>query len=283
MANPAFDAHVFDIYATLHAGATLVSASRDTFTNPAAFTHLIRTEQITVAFIPPAILAQLDPDQLTGTALRAIACGGEALPAALAIRWARPGLDLHNPYGPTETTVEVTDYICPTDEPLTGPPPIGRPLPHHRAYVLDHRLRPTPIGIPGELHIAGTGLAHGYLNQPGLTAQRFLPDPYSHTPGQRMYATGDLARWRADGHLEHLGRRDRQIQLHGQRIELGEIEHTLTRHPDIRQSAVVLRDNSHLVAYLVGDADLDDVRRHLAHRLPTYMIPTALVRCPSCP
>ena len=98
-----------------------------------------------------------------------------------------------------------------------------------------------------------------------------------------MYATGDLARWRSDGHLEHLGRRDRQVQLHGQRIELGEIEHTLTRHPDIRHSAVVLRDNSHLIAYLVGDAGPRRPRRHLADQLPTYMIPTALVRWPSCP
>ncbi len=278
--NPAFDAHIFDCYPSLLAGATLISAPRDTITDPAAFTDLIRAERVTLSFIPPAILAQLEPDQLTGTALRAIACGGEALTAQQANRWSRPGLELHNPYGPTETTVVVTDYICPTT-PLTTPPPIGAPLPNQRAYVLDHRLRPAPIGIPGELHLAGTGLAHGYHHRPGLTAQRFLADPYG-PPGQRMYATGDLARWRSDGQLEYLGRRDRQVQLRGQRIELGEIEHTLTQHPDVRQSAVTVHDNT-LVGYLVGDPDLDDVRRHLADRLPTHMIPTALVPLPELP
>ena len=282
VASPAFDAHVFDVYAALLAGATLISAARDTVLDPVMFTRIIRSERVTVSFVPPAILALLDPEQLAGTALRAISCGGETLPAALANRWTRPGLDLHNPYGPTETTVEVTDYVCPA-APATTPPPIGRPLPHHRAYVLDRRLRPTPIGVPGQLHIAGAGLAHGYLNQSALTARHFLADPYADTPGQRMYATGDIARWRSDGQLEYLGRHDRQVQLRGQRIELGEIEHTLTQHPDVRQCAVVLRDNSYLAAYLVGDADLDDVRRHLAQRLPAYMIPSAYVMLPELP
>src|SRR6266508_1786966 len=245
------------------------------------FNHTAPTEIYTLSLhdaLP--ILAQLEPDQLTGTALRAIACGGEALTAQQANRWSRPGLELHNPYGPTETTVVVTDYICPTT-PLTTPPPIGAPLPNQRAYVLDHRLRPAPIGIPGELHLAGTGLAHGYHHRPGLTAQRFLAEPYG-PPGQRMHANGDLPRWRSDGQLEYHGRRDRQVQLRGQRIELGEIEHTLTQHPDVRQSAVTVHDNT-LVGYLVGDPDLDDVRRHLADRLPTHMIPTALVPLPEPP
>ena len=175
----------------------------------------------------------------------------------------------------------VTDYLC-TNEPLTGPTPIGTALPNHRAYALDQRLRPVPIGVPGQLYIAGTGVTYGYHDRPGLTAQQFLPDPYADTPGQRMYATGDLVRWRADGVLEYLGRRDRQVQLRGQRVELGEIEHTLTQHPDIRQSAVTVRDNAP-VGYIVGDADLDDVRRHLADRLPTYMIPTTLVPLPELP
>ncbi|MFD1120859.1 non-ribosomal peptide synthetase, partial [Sphaerisporangium aureirubrum] len=133
-----------------------------------------------------------------------------------------------------------------------------------------------PVGISGELYISGAGVAHGYLNRPGLTAQRFLPDPYSGRPGRRMYATGDLVRWRPDGQLEYLGRTDRQIKLRGQRVELGEIEHVLARHPAVRHCAVILRGDQ-LAAYVVGDADPGHLRRHLAEQLPTYMIPSVFV------
>ncbi len=280
--NPAFDASIFDCYATLLAGATLISAARETIAEPAAFANLVHAERVTLSFIPPAVLALLDPEEFAGGSLRALWSAGEALPPEQATRWPRPGLELHNAYGPTETTVVVTDYVC-TNEPLTGPTPIGTALPNHRAYALDELLRPVPIGVPGQLYVAGTGVTYGYHDQPGLTAERFLADPYSNRPGERMYATGDLVRWRSDGVLEFLGRRDRQVQLRGQRVELGEIEHTLTQHPEVRQCAVVVRNGDQLVAYLAGEPDVDGVRGYLADRLPTYMIPTVFVTLPALP
>jgi amino acid adenylation domain-containing protein len=280
--NPAFDASIFDCYATLLAGATLISAPRETIADSAAFADLIRSEQVTLSFVPPAVLALLDPEDFAGSALRGLWSAGEALPPEQATRWPRPGLELHNSYGPTETTVVVTNFVC-TDEPLTGPTPIGTALPNHRVYALDERCRPVPIGVAGQLYVAGTGVTYGYHDRPGLTAERFLPDPHADTPGERMYATGDLVRWRADGVLEFLGRRDRQVQLRGQRVELGEIEHTLTQHPDVHQCAVLVRNGDQLVAYLAGEPNLDELRRFLADRLPTYMIPTVLVTVPALP
>jgi len=280
--NPAFDASIFDCFATLLAGATLISARRETIADARAFAELVRTERVTLSFVPPAVLALLDPEDFAGSALRAIVSAGEALPPEQAARWTRPGLKLHNSYGPTETTVIVTDYLC-TDEPLNGPTPIGSVLPNHRGYVLDERMRPVPVGVPGDLFISGTGVTHGYHGRPGLTAERFLPDPYAPTPGRRMYATGDLVRRRADGVLEFLGRRDRQVKLRGQRVELGEIEHTLTQHPAVRQCAVQVHEGTVLVAYLAGEPDLESLRAYLAERLPTYMIPTRLITLPALP
>ncbi|MEO3808387.1 amino acid adenylation domain-containing protein [Sphaerisporangium sp. B11E5] len=287
VANPAFDVTVFDTFATLLAGATVVSAPFAVMTDPAALTTLLRAENVTVAYIPPAVLGLLDPAHLTGSRLRAVLCIGSVLGVELANRWSRPGLALHNGYGPTEATVICTNYVCP-GTPLEGTVPIGAALPHQRTYVLNKRLRPVPVGVAGQLYIAGAGLAHGYLNRPGLTAERFLPDPYSGRPGERMYASGDLVRWRPDGLLEFLGRTDRQVKLRGQRIELGEIEHVLARHPAVRQCAVIMRDDTYLAAYVVAEPGHDDpdpaeLREHLAHALPTYMIPTAWVALRALP
>ncbi|MFC6087550.1 amino acid adenylation domain-containing protein [Sphaerisporangium aureirubrum] len=281
VANPAFDVTIFDTFATLLAGGTIVSAPSAVITDPAALTTLLREEHVTVAYIPPAVLALLDPARLSHGRLRAILCIGAVLGVELANRWSRPGLTLHNGYGPTEATVICTNYVCP-GTPLHGTVPIGTALPHHRAYVLNKRLRPVPVGVAGQLYISGAGLAHGYLNRSGLTAERFLPDPYGGQPGERMYATGDLVRWRPDGQLEYLGRTDRQIKLRGQRVELGEIEHVLARHPAVRHCAVILRDDSYLAAYVVPEPGHDDpdpaeLREHLARVLPTYMIPTAWI------
>jgi nonribosomal peptide synthetase DhbF len=279
--NPAFDVTIFEIFATMLAGATLIAVPRETILEPAAFTAILLEEHVTMMWVPPAVLATLDPEQLAGSRLRSLFIGGEAFSAELVNRWSRPGLALHNSYGPTETTVVSIDYLCPTT-PLTAPPPIGTPMPNHRAYVLDRRLRLVPVGVPGQLHIAGTGVAHGYLNRAGLTAERFLPDPYASQPGQRMYATGDIARRRPDGLLEYLGRADRQVKIRGQRVELGEIEHALSAHPRIRQCAVVLRHDI-LAACIVGDADPAQLREHLAARLPAYMIPAAFIPLPALP
>jgi amino acid adenylation domain-containing protein len=281
-ANPSFDASIFDCFATLLAGGTIVSAPHETIADPAAFTTLLRDERVTLTFIPPAILGLLDPDTLTDSALRLVYTGGDVLGTDQANRWTRPGLELRNVYGPTETTVFCTQYRLPRT-PMVTPPPIGTALPHQRTYVLDARLRPLPVGVPGQLFVAGVGVAHGYHNRAALTAQRFLPDPYDDRPGQRMYATGDRVRWRSDGVLDYLGRLDRQVKIRGLRIELGEIEHALTQHPDVRQCAVVLRDNSYLAAYLVGDANLAEVRMHLAQRLPGNMLPSTYVTLPELP
>jgi nonribosomal peptide synthetase DhbF len=282
VANTTFDVTIFDCFATLLAGATLVGAPREVITDADAFTALLREEQITLSYIPPAILAGLDPRRLADSALRGVFAAGETLPAEQVNRWSRPGLDLHNSYGPTETTVVCTSYRCP-GTPLDGPVPIGRALPGHRAYVLDERLLPVPAGVCGLLYVAGTGVAHGYLNQPGLTAERFLADPYVNQPGQRMYATGDLARWRADGNLEFLGRADDQVKLRGFRVELGEVETVLERHPSVNRAVAVVREDRpgdrRLFGYVVAGAGLEPaaVREFAAGLLPDYMVPAGVV------
>src|SRR5262249_23737348 len=148
-------------------------------------------------------------------------------PGDLVNTWNTGGRQFHNGYGPTEATVACINYHCPAGAPLTDSPPIGVNLPNYTAYVLDRHRNPTPIGVPGELYIGGVGLARGYLGRPDLTAQRFLPDPFTTTPGARLYRTGDLARWRTDGNLEFHGRADTQIKIRGLRVEPSEIEHAL--------------------------------------------------------
>ena len=165
--------------------------------------------------------------------------------------------------------------------------PIGRVMVNHRAYVLDGSYHLVPVGIPGELYIAGTGLARGYLNHPALTAERFLPDPFATQPGQRMYRTGDLVRWREDGSLEYLGRTDRQLKIRGIRIEPGEIEHALLEHPGVRQAVVTVRAGNTLTGYVVCDPaipfDEPALRTHLLHRLPTHLIPATITALPALP
>ncbi|HEX6076506.1 MAG TPA: amino acid adenylation domain-containing protein [Micromonosporaceae bacterium] len=281
-ANPAFDISVSDFFATFTAGATVVGAPRGTLHDPDKLQVLMRDERVTFGDIPPAVLRLLDPEPLTD--LRSLFIGMEPFGPELVNRWQRPGREFHNGYGPTEVAMTCVDYKCP-DEPLTGPPPIGRAMANHRAYVLDPRLRPVPIGVPGELYMAGAGLAHGYLGRPDFTAEKFLPDPFCDQPGQRMYATGDLVRWNSDGNLEFLSRVDRQVKIRGLRVELGEIEHVINSHPSVQQCAVTVRNagtpTAHLVGYLVpqpGDqVDPNLVREYLADRLPLHMIPAPLL------
>ncbi len=280
--NPAFDVSVSDFFSTFTAGATVVGAPRSTLLDPELLQQVLAQERVSIVDIPPAVLGLLDPQPLTE--LRICFIGMEPFGAELVNRWALPGREFHNGYGPTEVTVTCVDYLCPA-EPLDGPPPIGRAMANQRAYVLDRQLRPAPIGVPGELFMAGAGLAHGYLGRPDLTAEKFLPDPYALSPGERMYATGDLARWRSDGNLEFLGRVDRQVKLRGLRVELGEVEHALATHPGVRQTTVVVKEpgtpQAHLIGYLVPEhgAELDPlaVRSHVTDRLPLHMVPAALL------
>ncbi len=281
-ANPSFDVSIFDIYAALCHGATVVAAPRPVLLDPASLTGLMAGEKVTIADIPPAVLGLLNPDDLPD--LRVLWVGLEAFPAELVNAWNRGGRQFHNGYGPTEATVACVNYRCPPGV-MTGNPPIGRAMANHRVYILDSQQNLVPPGVPGELHIAGAGLALGYLNQPAQTAERFLPDLFGPAPGMRMYRTGDMVRWREDGLLEFLGRADRQVKIRGLRIELTEIEHVLKAQPGIRQAAVTIGDQDQLVAYAVTETPPDETAllEALARQLPLHMVPTAIVYLDTLP
>jgi thioesterase domain-containing protein/acyl carrier protein len=208
-------------------------------------------------------------------------CGGEVLPTVLAEQLIERGLELWNMYGPTETTIWSAISPVRAGEPLT----IGRPIANTTFYILDDALQPTPVGVAGELHIGGDGLARGYLNQPELTAERFVPHPFDPGGGARLYKTGDLARYRADGTVECLGRRDHQVKVRGFRIELGEIETALTRHAGVAAAVAVTREDEQgdvlLVGYVACFPDEQvtphELRRWLTTLLPDYMVPSAIV------
>jgi len=229
---------------------------------------------------------QLSGEEAAGRT-RAFIIGGEALTAEALAFWRRhaPSTRLINEYGPTETVVGCCIYEVQPGESLTGTVPIGRPTPNTRLYVLDSHLQLCPVGVPGELFIGGLQVGRGYLRRPELTAERFMPEPFSGQPGARMYRTGDLARWRADGNLEFLGRLDHQVKVRGFRIELGEIEAALSNHFSVREAAVVVREDApgerRLVGYVVpqpGDEmDVPSLLEALRRSLPEYMVPAALV------
>jgi amino acid adenylation domain-containing protein len=233
----------------------------------------------------------LQPEQAPGRA-GALVLGGEALLAESLFFWRAhaPETRLINEYGPTETVVGCVAYEVRPGVPLSGPVPIGRPIANMRCYVLDRVLRPVPFGWPGELYLAGTGLARGYLARPDLTAERFVPDPFGG-PGERLYRTGDMVRWREDGELVFIGRLDQQVKLHGYRIELGEIEAVLAGLPGVAEAVVLVREDTpgdpRLVAYYVPAGEPSpagaDLRAGLEAQLPPYMIPAALIALPELP
>jgi amino acid adenylation domain-containing protein/non-ribosomal peptide synthase protein (TIGR01720 family) len=271
-----FDVSVWEFFWPLITGAALVVAKPDGHRDPGYLADLIADRKVTtVHFVPSMLRAFLRHADLTRcVGLRRVLCSGEALPADLAADF-RAGLDaeLHNLYGPTEASVDVTHWRC---QPGESSVPIGRPVWNTRLYVLDADLSPVPRGAPGELYLAGVQLARGYLDRPGLTAQRFVADPFG-PPGTRMYRTGDIVRWRADGAVEYLGRADDQVKIRGFRIEPGEIEAVLAAHPDVVEVAVVARDGR-LVAYVVpAIAEPATLRAAAASVLPEYMVPSAFV------
>ncbi|MFC4061556.1 amino acid adenylation domain-containing protein [Planomonospora corallina] len=293
-----FDVSVWEFFWPLLAGARLVLAEPGGHKDAAYLRELLISENVTTAHFVPSMLAVFlaDDEKAAGdcTALRRVICSGEELPVATAAAFtaALPDCELHNLYGPTEAAIDVTSWHCRPEavaEAVTLP--IGAPIANIRLYVLDRHGQPAPIGVPGELHIGGVGVARGYHRRPALTAERFVPDPFGADPGARLYRTGDLARRRHDGDLEFLGRIDHQVKLRGLRIELGEIESALRDREDVAEAVVVVREDSpgdkRLVAYLTASGgtgvDVAELRAELKRRLPDYMVPTAFVTLDALP
>ncbi len=270
-ASFSFDAAVCEIFAALLSGSALCVPERETLLSAASLVRYLREQRVTAATLPPSLLRVLPADELPD--FTAVMSVGEACPADVVEKWAA-GRRFLNGYGPTETTVGA---CWQTLEP-GAPVGIGRPIANVEIYIVSPEVELLPVGVPGELVIGGVGLARGYLGRPELTAERFVPNPFSGAPGARLYRSGDLARWRGDGTLEYLGRIDEQVKLRGFRIELGEIEAVLRER--VAQAVVVLRDER-LVAYVVGEAA--GLREHLAGRLPDYMVPAAFVSLEQLP
>ncbi|HEX5115071.1 MAG TPA: amino acid adenylation domain-containing protein [Pseudonocardiaceae bacterium] len=278
-ANPTFDVSVFDVYAALCNGGRCVAAPTSVLYDPKLLAELMRTESVTVADIAPAVLGLVRDTDLPS--LRALFVGIEAFTAELVNRWRTAHRAFHNGYGPTEATVACVDYECPP-EPLTVAPPIGRAMANMKAFVVDDRGDLLPVGVPGELCVAGVGLARGYVGRPGLTAEKFVPCPFG-APGERMYRTGDVVRWGWDGQLTFLGRVDRQVKVRGLRVEPGEIEEVLSGCPGVAQAVVVVAGSgatARLDAYVVaeqGAAPTErELRAWLVDRLPVHMVPATL-------
>jgi amino acid adenylation domain-containing protein len=286
-----FDVSVWEFFWPLLAGARLVVARPGGHRDPRYLQEVIEDEGITTLHFVPSMLRPFveEADPSGCGSLRRVICSGEALPPALVERFHQRmprSVELHNLYGPTEAAVDVTYWHCARAESVEAVP-IGRPVWNTRLYVLDEAGQPVPAGLPGELFIGGVQVARGYLARPGLTAERFIPDPFSADPGARLYRTGDRARWSEGGELEYLGRMDHQVKIRGFRIEPGEVEAALCRIPGVDACAVVAREDHpgemKLVAYVVGDAEADTLRSAARRTLPDHLVPAAFVPLDALP
>ena len=283
-ASISFDAAVSEIFTALLSGACLVLAPSERLIPGAQLAALCDKAGVTHATLPPSVLAAMPEHSLAGCSTLVVA--GEACPIHLLEQW-MTGRRMINAYGPTESTV-CTTMSAPLAEAVA--PPLGQPVRNTGIHLLDQSLQPVPDDVPGEIYIAGAGLARGYLGRPGLTAERFLANPFG-PPGSRMYRSGDLACRRADGSLVFLGRIDHQVKIRGFRIEPGEVEALLARHPSVRHTAVIARKDRSgqhlLVGYVVtakGEVtDTTALRTYLAGLLPDYMVPAALITLPALP
>lgn len=282
-----FDVSVWEFFWPLIAGVRLVLAKPEGHRDSAYLVEAIAKEQITTLhFVPSMLQVFLEEPSLDAcSSIKRVICSGEALSIDLQERFfARLDAELHNLYGPTEATIDVTFWACQQGD-KERVVPIGRPIANTQIYLLDRHLQPVPVGVPGELHIGGVGLARGYLNRPELTAEKFIPNLFKNSKFNRLYKTGDLARYLPDGSIEFLGRIDHQVKLRGFRIELGEIEAVLVKHPSVRDVVVLAREEDssekQLVGYVVpnsaGIPTTDELRSYLKERLPEYMVPSIFI------
>jgi len=274
-----FDIAGLEIFLPLVTGAKLIFLSRDDAADGFRVLHHLTVNNATVLQATPSTWRMLLDAKWPGNPKLKMLCGGEALPRELANQLLAKGGELWNMYGPTETTIWSAAALVANDN---APINIGQPIANTQLYILDPHLQPVPMGVTGELHIGGLGLARGYRNRPELTAERFIADPFSSEPGARLYKTGDVARLRAKGQIEVLGRLDHQVKIRGFRIELGEIEARISEHPQVKEVVVTAREDmpgrKQLVAYLVLQAGATsplapDLRAFLEAKLPDYMIP----------
>jgi acyl-coenzyme A synthetase/AMP-(fatty) acid ligase/acyl carrier protein len=289
-----FDSSLAGIFWTLSQGGTLVLPRPGGERDPVELCALIAQSQVSHVLSLPSLYAllleQSKPEQLRS--LETIIVAGEPCPRGVVAQHHKqiPAAALFNEYGVTEGTVWSSVHQC-RKPAVKEPIPVGRPIANTQIYILDDRLRPVPIGIPGELHIGGVGLARGYLNRPELTAEKFIPNPFADTAGTRLYKTGDGARFLSDGNVEYLGRLDAQVKIRGFRVEPGEIESVLGLHPAVKENVVVARedqaDDKRLVAYIVPrhkQAPLPaEWRGLLKAKLPDYMVPSAFVMLETLP
>jgi amino acid adenylation domain-containing protein len=281
LANLSFDASVWEVWPYLTAGASVHIPDEETRLSPDKLVHWLAEQKINLTFLPtPLAEAVMDGPWPGGMSLRVLLTGGDRLRR-------RPrekmSFQLVNHYGPTENSVVTTATVVEPQEESCEPPPIGRPIANTRLYVLDERMQPVPVGVPGELYIAGAGLARGYLNRPKLTAEKFVTNPFCSGPFSRLYRTGDLVRYREDGNVEFLGRIDQQVKIRGYRIELGEIETVLSGHADVHEAVIMAREDgeTYLAAYVTGEKGntptTEQLRDYLKQKLPEHMVPVAFV------
>lgn len=293
--NPAFDASTFEIWGALLNGARLLIVPRSVVLEPERFAAVLTQHDVTVLFLTVGLFGQyLEPLAPVFARLKCLMTGGDIVEPGMLrqVLERSPPQHLLNAYGPTECTTFTTTYRVEAVGQEENSVSIGRPISNTRVYILDGQLQPVPVGVPGELYIGGAGVAYGYLNRPELTAERFISDPFSSDPQARLYRSGDIGRWRADGNIEFIGRKDYQVKIRGFRIELGEIEAQLARHPQVREVVVIARVEARdaqsnapmekrLVAYIVPNStdapSIEALRAYMEEALPEYMIPSAFV------
>ncbi|WJM07716.1 non-ribosomal peptide synthetase [Paenibacillus sp. PK1-4R] len=282
-ASLSFDASCWEVFKALYFGAALYIPTAETILDTRLFESYMNEHAITAAILPPTYSAHLNPDRLPS--LTKLVTGGSAVSAEFVQQW-KAKVHYFNAYGPTEASIVTTLWDADEQQPERRVIPIGRPLANHQIFILDAHLQLVPPGVDGELCVAGVGLARGYLNQPELTAEKFVEHPFA--PGERLYRTGDLARWLPDGNMEYLGRIDHQVKIRGFRIEVGEIEEQLLKIDSVQETIVIAREGKsgqELCAYLVASLPLTlgELRSALAQKLPNYMIPAHFVQLPRMP